>query len=67
VTSKGVYFHPNGKTIQLLDTATAKITTIAELDKAINTGMCVSPDDAYVMWDQTDRTNQDLMLVEGFR
>ena len=67
VTSKGIYFHPNARTIQLFDTATGKISTIAELDKAINTGLCVSADDAYLLWDQTDRSSSDLRLVEGFR
>ena len=68
VTSKGVYFNPNAKTIQFLDTATGKIGTIAELDKPIpGAGLCVSPDEAYVVWSQTDRNSRDLMLVDGFR
>jgi len=67
VTSKGVYFHPNARTIRLFDTASGKTSTIAELDKAISIGLCVSADDAYLMWDQTDRSSSDLMLVEGFR
>jgi hypothetical protein len=33
VTSKGVYFQSNAKTIQFFDTATGKISTIAELDR----------------------------------
>jgi hypothetical protein len=67
VTSKGVYLHPNAKTIQFLDSATGKIGAIAALDIAMGEGLCVSPDDAYVVWEQTDRNSQDLMLVEGFR
>jgi hypothetical protein len=66
VTSKGVYFQPNPKAIQFLDTATGKTSTIAEPDK-LGGNIGVSPDDAYVVWSQTDRTSQDLMLVEGFR
>jgi Tol biopolymer transport system component len=66
VTSKGVYFQPNAKTIRFLDAATGKTSTIAELDKP-GGNIGVSPDDAYVVWSQTDRTSQDLMLVEGFR
>jgi Tol biopolymer transport system component len=66
VTSKGVYFQPNAKTIRFLDAATGKTSTIAELDKP-GGNIAVSPDDAYVVWSQTDRTSQDLMLVEGFR
>jgi Tol biopolymer transport system component len=66
VTAKGVYFSPDAKTIQLLDTATNKISTIASLDKPLN-ALTVSQDDAYVVWSQTDRNSADLMLVDGFR
>jgi Tol biopolymer transport system component len=67
VTAKGVYFSPDRRTIQLLDTATGKVSTLATLDKPMGEGICVSPDDAYVVWGQVDRNTQDLMLVEGFR
>jgi dipeptidyl aminopeptidase/acylaminoacyl peptidase len=68
VTSKGVDFFSDDKTIQFLDTATEKISTVAVLDKPnawVTIG--VSPDDAYVVWSQADRESTDLMLVEGFR
>jgi dipeptidyl aminopeptidase/acylaminoacyl peptidase len=67
VTAKGVYFKPDGSTIQFLDTATGKVSTLATLDKPAGGGMCVSPDDAYVVFGQVDRNTTDLMLVEGFR
>jgi len=67
VTSKGVYFQRDGRTIQFLDSATGKISTIAALDKPMSGGMSVSADDAYVVWSQVDRDSMDLMLVEGFR
>ena len=67
VTAKGVYFMPDRRTIQLLDTATGKVSTLATLDKPMGAGICVSPDDAYVVWAQVDRISRDLMLVEGFR
>jgi Tol biopolymer transport system component len=63
VTSKGVYFQSNAKTIRFLDAATGKTSTIAELDKP---GGNIA-DDAYVVWTQRDHASQDLMLVEGFR
>jgi Tol biopolymer transport system component len=68
VTSKGVYFRPDAdaKAIQFFDAATGKISSIAALDKPLS-GLCVSPDDAYVLWAQTDRDSMDLMLVDGFR
>jgi len=70
VTSKGVYFAPpgpGGHTIQFLDAASGKVSTLATLDKPVAGGLAVSPDGAYVVWSQTDRNTFNLMLVEGFR
>jgi Tol biopolymer transport system component len=67
ITAKGVYFTTDRRTIQFLDAATGKVTALATLDKPAIGTMCVSPDDAYVVWDQLDRNTQDLMLVENFR
>lgn len=68
LTSKGVYFLSDLKTVQFLDTATGKISAIAALDKpALSLNLCVSPDDAYVTWPQMDHSSVELMLVEGFR
>jgi Tol biopolymer transport system component len=70
VTSKGVYFAPAGpgaNTIQFLDAASGKVTTLATPDKPLDAGLAVSPDDAYVVWSQGDRLTVNLMLVEGFR
>jgi hypothetical protein len=55
------------KTIQLLDAATGKVSTIAVVDKPNWGGACVSPDGAYAVWSQLDRDTTDLMLVENFR
>ncbi len=66
VTAKGVYFRQDNR-IQFLDTATGRLSTITSLDKQLYTGLCVSPDDAYVVSAQVDRVTQDLMLVENFR
>jgi dipeptidyl aminopeptidase/acylaminoacyl peptidase len=66
VTTKGVYFIHDAKTIRFLDTATGKISTLANLDK-LNVSICVSPDDTYVVSAQRDRKTMDLMLVENFR
>jgi Tol biopolymer transport system component len=68
VTSKGVYFLPDRKTIQFLDTATGKIGTVAVLDKPMPyLGIGVSPDDACLVYAQLGRGSVNLMLVEGFR
>jgi hypothetical protein len=62
----GVYFTPDARTIQLLDVATGRVITVAALDKDAN-GICVSPDDRYIVWSQLDRDTKDLMLIEHFR
>jgi len=69
VTSRGLYFVPpsGANTIQLLDAAGGKVTTLATPEKRINAGLAVSPDDAYVIWSQADRQTFNLMLVDGFR
>jgi Tol biopolymer transport system component len=67
VTSKGVYFSPDSKTIRFFDLATGKASTLAVLDKRIAGGLTASPDDAYLVWSQRDRVVRDLMLVENFR
>jgi hypothetical protein len=70
VTSKGVYFVPDKQgptTIQFLDSASGKVSTLATPEKALEPGLAVSPGDSYVMWSQKDRETINLMLVEGFR
>ena len=83
VTSKGVYFvppPPSANTIQFLDAASGKVSTLATLEKPaadspesatlgrpVAGGLAVSRDDAYVVWSQMDRNTFNLMLVEGFR
>ena len=83
VTSKGVYFvppPPGANTIQFLDAASGKVSTLATLEKPaadspesatlgrpVAGGLAVSPDDAHVVWSQMDRNTFNLMLVEGFR
>jgi eukaryotic-like serine/threonine-protein kinase len=64
VTAKGVYFVTN-RNLQFLDTVTGKVKTLGVVPAAV--GMCVSPDDRYVVWSQVDQDTADLMLVEGFR
>jgi len=66
VASKGVYFTPDNRTIQLLDAASGRVRIIATLDQPF-WGLCVSPDEAYVVYGQEVRNDVSLMLVEGFR
>ncbi len=68
VTLKGVYFVAgDSKTIHFLDSATGRISTLANLDKPAAGGIGVSPDDTSIIFGQNDQNTMDLMLVENFR
>jgi eukaryotic-like serine/threonine-protein kinase len=67
VTAKGVYFMPDSRTIRFLDPGSGRVSTLATLDKARTLGLCVSPDDRFVVWSQEDRLTSELMLVDNFR
>jgi Tol biopolymer transport system component len=66
VTGKGVYFL-TARSVELLDPATGKVSTVAVLDERPRKDLCLSPDGRYVVWAQLDRNTSDLMLVEDFR
>jgi serine/threonine protein kinase len=68
VTAKGVYFMPDSRTIRFLDPGSGRVSTLATLEKsAAEGGLCVSPDDRFVVWSQQDRVSSELMLVDNFR
>jgi serine/threonine protein kinase len=67
VTAKGVYFMPDSRTIRFLDPGSGKVSTLATLEKDVGIGLCVSPDDRFVVWAQKDRWSSELMLVDNFR
>ena len=66
VTAKAIYFLPDHRTIQRLDLSSGKVTTLATLERD-GYSPTVSPDEAFMVWSQIDRTSAELMLVEGFR
>ena len=66
VTAKGVYFLSDARTLQLLDAATGKITTVAKSEKQFG-AFSVSPDDAHMVFTEFEVTGNDLVLVENFR
>ncbi|MGB7763327.1 MAG: hypothetical protein WBL61_26060 [Bryobacteraceae bacterium] len=66
ITAKGIYFTPDERTIQRLDFSSGRTSTLATVDKSIG-GLCVSPDEAFVVWGQLEQGEAELMLVEGFR
>jgi Tol biopolymer transport system component len=67
VTAKGVYFMPDSRTIRFLDPGSGRVSTLATLEKDVWQGLCVSPDDRFVVWSQEDRSTSELMLVDKFR
>ena len=67
IAAKGIYFTPDGKAIQRLELSSGRISTLATVEKGVaDGGLCVSPDEAFVLWRQA-RGTAELMLVEGFR
>jgi Tol biopolymer transport system component len=67
VTAKGVYFMPDSRTIRFLDPGSGRVSTLATLEKDAGNGLCVSPDDRFVVWAQQDHVFSELMLVDNFR
>ena len=72
VTSGGVYYTPfpagdRPSSIEYLDFASGKITTIHTMAKPIDLGLAISPDGRYLLFAQNDLSVSDLMLVENFK
>ena len=67
MTAKGVYFMPDSRTVRFLDPGSGRVSTLATLEKDVTGGLCVSPDDRFVVWAQRDRVSSELMLVDNFR
>jgi Tol biopolymer transport system component len=67
VAAKGVYFMPDSRTIRFLDPGSGRVSTLATLEKDAGNGLCVSPDERFVVWSQKDRSTSELMLVDNFR
>jgi Tol biopolymer transport system component len=66
IVAKAIYFTPDGKALQRLEFSSGKVSTLATLDRGL-AGLCVSLDEAFVVWSQFNRSSAELMLVEGFR
>ncbi len=72
VVERGIYFIPppnpdHTYSIQFLEFASGKITSIATIDKPVSFGLTVSPDGRSLLYAQVDQQGRDLMLVENFR
>jgi Tol biopolymer transport system component len=71
VTDKGIYFTPprsgNGSSsVQFLDFKTQSTTEIAKIEKTVDLGLAVSPDEREVLFAQIDVSGTNLMLIENF-
>jgi serine/threonine protein kinase len=68
----GIYFVPEPGTdgkyfIQFLNFATGKVKMVAPIERPLNVGFSVSPDEHSILYSQVDESSSDLMLVENFR
>jgi hypothetical protein len=53
--------------IEYLDFATGKVTTLRTLTRLVDLGLTVSPDGRFLLFAQNDFLGSDLMLVENFK
>jgi len=72
VTATGVYYdtptlQDKPSSIEHMEFATGKVTTLHTLTKPVDLGLAVSPDGRYLLFAQNDFSGSDLMLVENFR
>ena len=72
VTNKGIYYTPprssNGSSsVQFLDFKTEATTQIATIEKTVDLGLAVSPDEREVLFAQIDVGGTNLMMIENFR
>jgi len=72
VSRQGLYFigSPNPGTEQklaFLSFSTGRITPLATINRPVDVGLGVSPDERLVLYTQVERRGSNLMLVENFR
>jgi Tol biopolymer transport system component len=72
LTPTGVYYdtptqQDKPSTIEHLEFATGKVTTLHTLIKPVDLGFALSPDGRYLLFAQNDFSGSDLMLVENFK
>jgi Tol biopolymer transport system component/DNA-binding winged helix-turn-helix (wHTH) protein len=70
--TKALYFEKlnnNGSStsIQFLNLATGKVSTVITVHRSLGAGLSISPDERYLLYSQFDQRGSDLMLIENFR
>jgi hypothetical protein len=70
VVKDGIYFIPAPRegrfAIHFLSFSSGKTSQLASITKPVGWGFSVSPDERWILYDQTDHLTSDLMLVENF-
>jgi Tol biopolymer transport system component len=54
------------KSVWYFDFATKQVREVFEAEKALNTGLSVSPDGRWILYTQEGEDNSDIMLVDHF-
>jgi Tol biopolymer transport system component len=72
VTSEGVYYGAppeagDERFIRFFNFSTGKNSPVVIAKRPFHSGMSVSPDSRYILFDQYDESDSDLMVVENFR
>jgi Tol biopolymer transport system component/DNA-binding winged helix-turn-helix (wHTH) protein len=72
VTSKGIYYGApphvgEQRFIRFFSFSTGQDSPVVLARRPFHTGMSVSPDSRYILYDQYDESGSDLMVVENFR
>jgi Tol biopolymer transport system component/DNA-binding winged helix-turn-helix (wHTH) protein len=72
VTPKGVYFgapahEGEERFVAIFDFSTGQNRPVVVAKRPFHSGMSVSPDSRYILFDQYDESGSDLMLIENFR
>jgi Tol biopolymer transport system component len=67
VTERGIYFVPSEKgSIRFFDFGSRRVHEVAKIDKPVQFGLSATADGQFVLFTQTDRETDELMLVENF-
>jgi Tol biopolymer transport system component/DNA-binding winged helix-turn-helix (wHTH) protein len=69
IGNDGIYFMDStrdGPEIELLKSGTAKVVTVAKLERPSFCGLTVSPDNKAIVYSQRDRNQHDIRLMMGF-
>ncbi len=71
VTNKGLYYtlprSANGSSsVQLLDFRTGVTSQILKIEKTVDLGLAISPDESELLFSQLDVISTNLMLIENF-